>query len=110
MTGFLSQDEQMILKEAHRVAQDKRHAYKINVILLLNEGWSYEQIAAALLLDETTARRYLKSYQRQGLDGLLENLYEGRDSKLDPDHQRPLGFLQNSKTGSAVGRCQYLDR
>ena len=84
MSGFLSRNEQMILKEAHRAAQDKRHAYKINAILLLNEGWSYEQIAAALLLDETTARRYLKIYQRQGLDGLLDNLYEGREPKLDP--------------------------
>jgi transposase len=85
MAGFLSRNEQMILKEAHRAAQDKRHAYKINTILLLNEGWSYEQIAAALLLDETTARRYLKIYQQNGLDGLLENLYEGRDSKLNPE-------------------------
>ena len=82
MAGFLSRDEQLILKEAHRAAQDKRHAYKINTILLLNEGWSYEQIAAALLLDETTARRYLKIYQRKGLDGLLENLYEGRSPNL----------------------------
>ena len=82
MRNFLSPDEQMILKEAHRAAQDKRHAYKINTILLLNEGWSYEQIAVALLLDETTARRYLKIYQRKGLDGLVENHYEGRDPNL----------------------------
>jgi transposase len=72
----------MILKEAHRAAQEKRHAYKINTILLLNEGWSYEQIAVALFLDETTARRYLKIYQRKGLDGLVENHYEGRGSNL----------------------------
>ena len=80
--NFLNFNEQMILKEAHRAAQDKRHADKIKTILLLNEGWSYEQIAQALLLDDSTPRRYFKIWECQGLDGLVENHYEGRDSYL----------------------------
>ena len=54
----------MILKEAHRAAQEKRHADKIKTILLLNEGWSYEQISKALLLDDSTPRRYFKVWER----------------------------------------------
>jgi transposase len=72
----------MILKEAHRAAQEKRHADKIKTILLLNEGWSYEQISKALLLDDSTPRRYFKIWERQGLDGLVENHYEGRSPNL----------------------------
>jgi len=111
MAGFLSRDEQMILKEAHRAAQDKRHAYKINAILLLHEGWSYEQIATALLLDETTARRYLKNYQRKGLDGLLDNLYEGRNPKLDPEQIVELkGHLQQVIYPNAKSIVAYVAR
>ena len=72
----------MILKEAHGAAQEKRHADKIKTILLLNEGWSYEQISKALLLDDSTPRRYWKIWERKGLDGLVENHYEGRNPNL----------------------------
>jgi transposase len=109
MAGFLSRDEQMILKEAHRAAQDKRHAYKINAVLLLHEGWSYEQIATALLLDETTARRYLKIYQRKGLDGLLDNLYEGRNPKLATEQIVELkGHLQQVIYPNAKSIAAYV--
>ena len=72
----------MILKEAHRAAQGKRHADKIKTILLLNKGWSYEEIAENLLLDDSTPRRYFKIWERKGLDGLVENHYEGRNPNL----------------------------
>jgi len=80
--NFLSSLEQMILREAHLAAREKRHADKIKTLLLLNDGWSYEQIAKALLLDDTTLRRYLKLYQDEGLDALVENHYKGKPPKL----------------------------
>lgn len=83
--NFLTQMEQMILKEAHLAASQKRHADKIKTILLLNDGWSYEQIAKALLLDDAALRRYLKLYQDEGLDALVENRYKGSNAKLDEE-------------------------
>jgi len=80
--NFLNQDEQMILREAHLAAREKRHADRIKTILLLNDGWSYEQIAKALLLDDATLRRYLKAYQEDGLDALVESHYKGKSPKL----------------------------
>ena len=82
MQNFLTPDEQMILKEAHLAAREKRHADRIKTILLLNDGWRYEQIAKALLLDDATLRRYLKLYQDEGLDALVENRYKGKNAKL----------------------------
>jgi len=82
MQNFLSPSEQMILKEAHRAAREKRHADKIKTILLLNKGLSYEEIAENLLLDDSTPRRYYKIWERKGLDGLVENHYEGRSPNL----------------------------
>ena len=75
----------MILKEAHGAAQEKRHADKIKTILLLDAGWNYDTIAEALLLDDSTLRRYWKIWERKGLDGLVENHYEGRDSNLSEE-------------------------
>jgi len=81
----LTPSEQMILKEAHRAAQEKRHADKIKTILLLNKGWSYEEIAENLLLDDSTPRRYFKIWERKGLDGLVESHYEGRSPNLSEE-------------------------
>lgn len=75
----------MILREAHRGAQEKRHTDKIKTILLLNEGWSYERISKALLLDDSAPRRYFNIWQRQGLDGLVENHYEDRSPNLSQE-------------------------
>jgi transposase len=85
MANFLTRMEQMILKEAHLAAREKRHADKIKTILLLNDGWSYEQIAKALFLDDATLRRYLKLYQDEGLDALVENRYKGGNAKLNEE-------------------------
>ena len=88
--NFLSPTEQIILKEAHRAAQEKRHAVKIKTVLLLHEGWDYEQISKILLLDDSTPRRYFKIWESQGLDGLVENHHEGSDSKLTDEQQSQL--------------------
>ena len=58
MRDFLAPEEKEILLESHRAERVKKKAYRINTILLLNEGWSYEQIAQALFLDDSTVRRY----------------------------------------------------
>ena len=59
MQGFLTAEEVMILKEAHRAAQSKKQADRIKTILLLNQGIPYEEIARLLLLDDSTLRRVL---------------------------------------------------
>lgn len=85
MQNFLTSIEQMILKEAHLAAREKRHADRIKTILLLNDGWNYEQIAKALLLDDATLRRYLELYQEEGLDALVEDHYKGKSPKLNEE-------------------------
>ena len=100
----------MILKEAHCAAQDKRQADKIKTILLLNEGWSYEEIAQALLLDDSTPRRYWKIWERKGLDGLVENHYEGRDSNLTEEECAALkSQLQQVIYPNAKSIVAYVD-
>ena len=55
MKDFELTNEQIrALRAAHRSTRDKRYAYRINAIVLLGTGWTLEQTADALLLDQGT--------------------------------------------------------
>ncbi|QYF49263.1 hypothetical protein RHABOEDO_001567 [Candidatus Rhabdochlamydia oedothoracis] len=64
--NFITRNQKDILKARHRHERDKRLCDRIKSILLLDEGWTYPQVAHALLLDEDTIRRYYKTYLEGG--------------------------------------------
>jgi transposase len=77
-------EEQIIgLKLAHKQTREKRLADRIKAILYLHYGLTYAEIAKLLLFDEVTIRRYLKQFQKKGIDGLLEYRYTGGKSRLN---------------------------
>lgn len=82
MPGILTEREVLVLRKAHKQVRDKRLADRIKAIIMVHRGFTYPQIIAALLLDETTIRRYVKSFKREGLDGLLQFHYTGGQSRL----------------------------
>ena len=49
---------------AHRLAR------RANALVLLDDGWSCERVAAALLLDDDTIRRWHGLFLEDGLEGL----------------------------------------
>lgn len=81
---FLTNDERLILEEAHRASREKRQADKIKVVLLLNKGWDISIVAEALLIDKATVYRYLNTYQDEGVNRLIGSRYKGGISKLSP--------------------------
>ncbi len=93
MKDFLSTDQIQKLKQAHRESKKKKdikNTDKIKAILLLNDGYTYEEIAKILLLDDTSIRRYYEIYSEKNLKGLLENNYMGRSSYLSQKQQKKL--------------------
>ena len=102
METFLSAQEELILKEAHRASRSKRHADRIKTILLLNFGYSYKEVAKVLFLDDTTLRTYFKEYQKGGFDELVEDKYEGKMSFLTPKQQKHLILHLNENLYSTV--------
>ena len=62
MDKFLSKKQRQELIDDHRVEHNRRFADRIKSILLLDQGYSFTDVASILLLDETTVRRYKKSY------------------------------------------------
>ncbi len=64
MKDFLTAKEIEILQEAHHSSRLRKSADRIKTILLLNQGFSYAQVAKMLLLGEITIRRYEKEYKK----------------------------------------------
>jgi transposase len=63
MQQFLSKEERNILKNQHRSERDKRICDRIKAILLFDEGWSYDEIAHALLLSDEAIRKHIQEYR-----------------------------------------------
>ena len=97
MKNFLTAQEVVILREAHYDSQFRKRADRIKAILFLNQGFSFEQTAKLLMLDETTIRRYTKEFKQGGVDLLVEDNYSGSESFLTTVEQQGLTlYLKNT--------------
>jgi transposase len=68
--------------------QTNSHVHRrINVLLLLDDGWAAERIAEALYIDAETVREHRRLYERAGTAGLERLAYEGREPALTADQQ-----------------------
>lgn len=63
MQSFLSPEERENLRIQHKKERDKRICYRINAVLLADIGWSYREIADALLLSDEAVRQHIQDYQ-----------------------------------------------
>jgi transposase len=87
MKDFLPKEKVNAFKKAHRAAKSKREADRIKTILLLNQGYSYEETARILLLDDSTIRTYYQEYQQGGLDKVVSDYYKGKQPTLAPSQE-----------------------
>lgn len=63
MKDFLTDEERASLQKQHRKERDKRVCDRIKAVLLRDKGWTWMQIAEALLLSEEILRKHIKEYQ-----------------------------------------------
>lgn len=70
-SNFLTRAERSMLRSEHRLERDGQKKDRLKFILLADQGWSEEQIAAVLLLEARTLKRYWQEYGTQGLRSLL---------------------------------------
>ena len=90
MKSFLTPGEIEVLREGHKACRKKRSADRIKTILLLDKGFTFEEVAEMLMLDDSTIRRYLADYQHGGIDVLIEDNYRGGLSYLTAVEQQEL--------------------
>jgi transposase len=71
--NFLSKDDRAALTRVARDGlEEHRVARRPNALLLLDKGWSCEQVSDALLLDDDTIRGWFKIYREGGVAALAQ--------------------------------------
>lgn len=87
---FLSADKERELLEMHRSMKDKRKAYRINTIILLNRGYTKTEVERILLIDRKSILKYEKDYRKGGIAELLRDDYNFYCGKLSASEKQVL--------------------
>ena len=80
--GFLTEEERKAFRKKHSLERNPLLKDRIKVILALDKGYSYDEVAIIMLLDDATIRRYEHSYKEGGIDRLLTLNYKDYAGKL----------------------------
>lgn len=94
MKRFLNEREREALKAQHRQEKNRRVADRIKAVLLSDKGWTYRQIAEALLIDEQTIGRHVDEYKE--------------DQKLTLSSGGSMGKLSWVQSGELVGHLERI--
>src|ERR1700726_4715136 len=68
---FLSEeDRNKLIALARDGSVASRVTRRANALVLLDDGWSCQEVAAALLLNDDTIRGWFKLFEQRGIEGL----------------------------------------
>ena len=84
---------------------------RMNTLVLLDDGFSAEQIAKVLFIDAETVREHLRLYRSSGVTGIERLKYEGAEPALNEEQLAALGAELDSRlymTAKAV--CAFVRR
>ena len=111
MRQFLSYHQKIELQRIHKYAKrnhETAKADRIKAILMLNDDYTYEQVAKALLLDDVSIRRYYQRYSVNGVDGLKDN-YKIVEGYLSKEQKQKLKIhLDNNTYRRAKDIVEYI--
>ena len=109
MPKFLTYEEFVSLKQLHRSLKNKKAADRVKVLIMLHLGFTPTQISQALMLDETTLSRYVKTFKEKGVEGLLEVKYAGGKTRLTLCQEQELKvYLKENITRTAKEVVDYI--
>jgi transposase len=97
MQDFLTPEQRSELLHELKVEDQAKYSDRIKVILLLDEGKRYKDIADFLFLDEGTIRNYRKRYVEGGILGLVTDTYSGKRCHLTDKQKDQLSNYLQSK-------------
>jgi transposase len=80
---FLSGEEILEIKKRYRQCRLRRHADRWKAMLLPDDGYSFAEVLAILILDDDTVRNGYRIFGDEGIAGLERDLYKGGTSTLD---------------------------
>ena len=89
--GFLSaEDRRHLIALARDGSAASRLTRRANALVLLDDGWSCQEVAAALLLNDDTIRNWHKLFEQRGIDGLTSFDVGGSASFLNAAQEEAL--------------------
>jgi transposase len=90
-SGFLSaEDRTDLIALARDGSAAHRLARRANALVLLDDGWSCEEIAKVLFVDDDTIRNWFRLFEEDGIDGLAWFGREGSTCQLCDAQQETL--------------------
>ena len=91
MAGLvLSAPDRAHLRAMMRLQLNSTVHRRMNVLLLLDDGWAAERIAEALYIDAETVREYRRLYKSSGVTGLERLAYVGAEPDLTTEQRATL--------------------
>ena len=86
------------LKALHRTLRNRKQADRVKAVVLLGTGWTPQQVAEVLLIDEKTVHTRFEKYHRGGEEELLVLRYQGKSPRLNKTQQSELAKLLDENT------------
>ncbi len=71
-----------VLQDEIRRSEEARYDHRLHAVLLVAKGMSCPKVADYLGDPERTVRYWIRRYQEDGLQGLVENERDGRPSRI----------------------------
>src|SRR3954449_8007335 len=110
MAGLVltAEDRAHFLEMMRRQINNAVHR-RMNVLLLLDDGWEPRQIAAALFIDETTVAQHRRLYDTRGRAGMKALACCGRRAALDEAQQKTLAtWIEETVPQTAKEVCVHV--
>ena len=97
MMKTLSKIQRQELLDELKIERERKFADRIRVILLIDEGRKYQDIADFLFLDEKTVLNWKRRYEQGGVEKLVNDHYLGRVCLLDKEQLNRLHLELESR-------------
>jgi transposase len=112
MSGLLltPEDRAHLLRMMRRQTPSPVH-WRMNALLLLDDGWTAERVAEVLFIDAETVREHRRLYEASGVAGVERLKFEGADAALNTEQCATLAAKRDAglyMTAKAV--CAFVQR
>ena len=109
MESFLTRAQVTRYRKLHKKSISVKERDRIKGILMLNKGYSFEEIAEVLIMDEDSIRRWYNLYLEGGIESLSVNNYKGSDPFLSSEEQVQFAnFMDQHIFLTAKEACNYV--
>ncbi len=110
---MLSKKDRLEAMRRFKHKKTKAHErLRYHALLLVTEGYSFQQTAVVLFVDPESVSRWVAIYEREGLDGLKNNpLWGGRHGQgwLTQEQLTQLGTLLDEEAMPGTAGGQWVD-